>query len=259
MAEPRLVYAANRRIGAACLRALLDAGWPPVALVVAAGRSAECSDEIRALLPEVPVFAGKEFREPGGVQALRELEADYLVSVHFPYIIPPEVLDLARIGTLNLHPAYLPYNRGWHTPSWAILDGTPYGGTLHWVDEGLDTGQIALQRRVDVRPNDTANGLYQRVLAAEEELFIEAIPLMRERRLPRLPQPSGGSAHVKADLTAVRRLDLEAVQPVEETLRRLRALTTNSWEEAAYFEVDGRRYAVRVELREEGEGEVGTG
>jgi len=251
MSFPRLVYAANRKIGLCCLRILLEFGWRPVAVLTAAGKRAEYAEEMVELLKGVPLLQGKAFREQEGIHILSSLEPDYILSVHFPYKISPEVLAIPKIGTLNLHPAYLPYNRGWHTPSWAILEGTPYGATLHWIDEGLDTGPIALRRELEVRPSDTAHTLYQRVLALEEELFREAVPLMVARSLPSIPQESGGTEHAMSDLEQVQCLDLRHRYSAGDLLNLLRALTTNRWSEAAYFTVDGVRYRVQVEIREE--------
>ncbi|NOS67633.1 MAG: hypothetical protein HOO67_04695, partial [Candidatus Peribacteraceae bacterium] len=151
---PRIVYAANRRIGAECLRMLVDAGITPVALMIPNGPEAEATDDMRKLLPTVPVFLGKDGVKEA-IQKLPALAPQYLLSVHFPLILPPEILAVPSAGTLNLHPAFLPWNRGWHTPSWAILDGTPYGATLHWIDSGVDTGPIALQRQIEIQPTET--------------------------------------------------------------------------------------------------------
>jgi methionyl-tRNA formyltransferase len=182
---------------------------------------------------------------------LRHLELDYIIGVHFPYIVPESVLEIPRVGVLNLHPALLPYNRGWHTPSWAILDETPIGATLHFMDSGVDTGDIVAQAELDIRPEDTAHTLYSRLLDLEVELFEQAWPLLASGDPPRRKQsPDEGTNHNRADLFAdsVRRLDLEKSGPVEDTLRTLRALTTNDVGEAAYFETGGRRYRVQVTI-----------
>jgi methionyl-tRNA formyltransferase len=250
--SPAIVLAANRDIGLQALRRLIAAQMTPVALLLPSPPLADGAVEaMRLLLPLQQVLTGKSFRQPAGIARLRSLGIDYLLSVHFPYVLPAEVLDIPRIGTLNLHPAYLPYNRGWHTPSWAIAEQTPYGATLHWVDESLDTGDIALQRHVPVRPSDTADALYQRVLRAELELLDEAIPALRAGTLPRVPQSGQGSSHRKGDLESMRRLDLSESGTYELLLRRLRALTTNRWEEAAWFEHGGDRFLVRVEIKPE--------
>ncbi len=241
---PRLAYAGNRRIGVAGLRTLLELGWRPCALILPSGAAAEGIEEMQALAPEVPIIEREAIRE------LRALGMDYLLSVHYPHKFPLEVLGLPAIGTLNLHPAFLPYNRGWHTPSWAILDKTPFGASLHWVDDGIDTGDIALRREIAVTPADTAHGLYQRVLRLEEELLREAVPLMMQKRLPRQPQEPGGTTHVRRDLAPLQRIDPGRHVPIGALIDHLRALTTSRPEEAAYFETGGRRYRVRVEIEE---------
>ena len=250
VAKPRLAYAANRGIGLRGLEMLLAAGWRPVVLLVPGGADATgCAEEMRRLLPDVPVLEGRDFRDDGGVRLLRSLALDVLLSVHFPYIVPREVLELSRIGCFNLHPAYLPWNRGWHTPSWTILERTRPGATLHWMAEGMDEGDIVVRRELDVRPEDTAHTLYQRILAVEEDVLQAAIPLLCGGRPPRLRQEQGGTRHVKADLETVRRLDLSEERKVGEMLDLLRALTTSRADEAAYFEHDGVRYCVRVDIR----------
>ena len=248
--KPRIAYAANREVGVRALRRLIENQLVPVALLLPAGpQTSDSSRKMRQALPEVPVLHGKDFRLADGISLLESLRIDYLLSVHFPYLMPQEVLDIPRLGTLNLHPAYLPYNRGWHTPSWAIAEQTPYGATLHWVDAGMDTGDIALRRQIDVRAADTADELYQRALQAELDLLEEAIPFLKSGQLPRIPQPPQGTTHRKADLNSIRRLDLDQGTTAREVLRRLCSLTTNRWEESAWFEEDGQRYLIRVEVK----------
>jgi methionyl-tRNA formyltransferase len=247
----RIAYAANRPIGVQALQLLLDAGIRPLALLGPTGARAGSIDRMRELLHDVPFLPDRQFREEQGIAKLRALELDYILSVHFPFILPPSVLEIPALGCLNLHPAYLPYNRGWHTPSWAILEGTPIGATLHWIDAGIDSGDIALQADVKVCPADSAHRLYQRVLAAELALMAQAIPMLCERALPRRPQSGTGSSHAKADLEGMRELDLNRLERTGSVIDRLRALTTNSMDEAAYFKADGKTYRVRVEILED--------
>lgn len=249
--KPRLAYAGNRKIGLKGLELLVNYECIPIALLLPDGEVAEYVDHMYKLVPHVPVFWGKEFCLPGNVEKLEKLGVDYILSVHFPYKIPSNILRIPRIGTLNLHPSYLPYNRGWHTPTWAIMDDTTYGATLHWVDEGIDTGDIALQRKIEIYPHDTAHTLYQRVLQTEETLLNEAIPLLLKRKLSRLPQKEEGTSHSKVEIQSIQKLDLDEVMKVRDVLKILRALTTNKWQEAAFFELEGIRYRVRVEIKKE--------
>ena len=252
----RVAFAGDRQIAVDVLSFLVAEGVRPVALLLSSEAKASHAHELleRWERPQELVFRGTAFRTPEAVERLRRLDLDYLVSVHFPYLVPAAVLALPRYGAVNLHPALLPYNRGWHTPTWAILDGTPAGATLHFMDEGVDSGDIVHQREVAVRPDDTADSLYQRVLAAEVDVFREAWPSLARREPPRRPQSEGsGTVHTRQDLFSpeVQELRLDDRRPVRAVLKQLRALTTPSRAEASYFQEDGRRYRVRVEITEE--------
>jgi methionyl-tRNA formyltransferase len=254
MPTPRIAFAGDRDVAVRVLRHLTDEGVEPLALLVpeAASHAAELRALCPALAPE-RIVVGRAFADPAGLELLARLDLDVIVCVHFPLIVPEAVLELPRHGALNLHPAYLPWGRGWHTPSWAILEGTPAGATLHFMDTGLDSGDIVDQERLEIGPGDTAHTLYARLKDLELEIFERAWPLLAEGTYERRPQPEGGSQHRRADLLDddVQRIDPQA--PAQATLQRLRALTTDRWEEAAFYEVDGRRFRVRVEIREDRE------
>jgi methionyl-tRNA formyltransferase len=250
---PTIVFAGDRQVAVDVLGFLRAEGVEPAALLVTEPGLASHASALRELCPHLSdqrVLEGGAFREPAGVELLASLGLDYVVGVHLPYLVPPEVLAVPRVGVLNLHPAYLPYNRGWHTPTWAILEGTPYGATLHFMDEDVDTGDIVHQLPLEVRPHDTADSLYRRVQQLEVQVFREAWPLLASADPPRTPQPPGGTSHGRRDLEAsgVQRLDLDAVERTGDLLDRLRALTTSRVDEAAWFEADGRRYRVQVRI-----------
>jgi methionyl-tRNA formyltransferase len=249
----RFAFAGDRILAVRCLEFLIGSGEPPAALMVSSPERASHARELIDIsgLDQDRVLVGREFREQHGVELLDSLDLDYIIGIHFPYIIPEEVLEVPRIGVVNLHPALLPYNRGWHTANWALLDQTPIGATLHFMDRTLDTGDIISQVELKVEPEDTAHTLHARLLDLEFEVFKEAWPLLASGFPPRRAQSSdAGTSHNRADLfdPSVSRLDLEESVPVGELLRRLRALTTNDLGEAAYFDVDGRRYRVQITI-----------
>jgi methionyl-tRNA formyltransferase len=253
--KPKIAYAANRKIGLVGLEAILAHGWKPSALMVATGKGADHADQMKQLVPDGVILAGDLFRTPFGIRTLQSLDLDYILSIHFPYLITREVLAIPKIGTLNLHPAYLPFNRGWHTPSWAIIEETPYGATFHWVEEGLDTGDIVFQKALEINPDDTAHSLYQRVLKIEEAMIQEAIPLLLAKQIARNPQGHKYTSHTKKDIENIRKLNLNETKKVKDIINQLRGLTTNNFQEAAYFEQDGVRYLVRIEIQREITGE----
>lgn len=249
----RIAFAGDRGISVQVLEFLISQGARPELLLIPDDELATHAAELVDLagLPDEKVLRGDEFRTVEGNAALHSAEVDYLIGVHFAYIIPSDVLSIPNIGCINLHPAFLPYNAGWHTPSWAILDGTPAGATLHFMSEGLDSGDIIAQQELTVNPDATADTLYQQLLALELSVFKRAWPLLASGDPPRRSQNLElRTSHSKADLfhDKVRELDLDKSQPIGDTLRQLRGLTTNQPEEAAYFVIDGIKYLVRVEI-----------
>jgi methionyl-tRNA formyltransferase len=257
MAEPslRIAFAGDRDVAVDVLTELLALGDLPVALLLSDQDRAShdvalvnlC--ETAGILP--PVIRGRQLNDPRALELLRRLDLDFLVCVHFPYMLRRPVLETARAGVLNLHPSYLPYNRGWHTPTWALLDGTPAGATLHYMEESLDTGDIVSQRQVEIDPADTAHTLYQKIKAVEVEVFREGWQRIRSGMRAGMPQAAGhATAHRRQALfdPAVQRIDLDAAVPAADLLRRLRALTTDRLDEAAYFEAGGLKYRVQVTI-----------
>lgn len=244
----KYVFAGDRQISVNILNWMINMGYRPSALMVSSGDKESHAEELFRIskLARNRVFISKSYAESSSIELLRSLNVDYFICIHFPYIIPSEVLKIPKIGFLNLHPAYLPFNKGWHTPSWAILDGTPYGATLHFMTEALDEGNIIHQKIIDVKPNDTADSLYKRVLALEEVVFKEAFNDLLSLSPKRNPQKSKGTAHEKRDLESIQLLREDEVIVVN----KLRALTTNMVGESAFFYRNGKKYHVHVKIIE---------
>lgn len=250
----RFAFAGDRDIAVWVLKFILEQGYRPEFLLLSSPKKASHGTELRQLcdfLDDSKIMRGTEFKLPENIQRLKTAQLDYIFGIHFPYLIPKEVLDIPEIGVLNLHPAYLPFNRGWHTPSWAILENTPIGATLHFMEEELDSGDIILQKQLEILPNDTANSLYARLKRLELEVFKEAWPFLVRKDFPRKKQNIAlGTYHVKKDLFQedVQKLELDSTVQVKSLLQKLRALTTNDLKEAAYFINNGKKYRVQIKI-----------
>lgn len=130
-----------------------------------------------------------------GLKLEKPDKAKLWLSVHHQ-----EVFDSApEEGILNLHNSYLPWGRGANPCSWAIVDRTPHGATLHWVDHSIDTGPIFHQKAIVILPHDTADSLYKRTAELEVEVFYEAMLMLMAGDRRKIPQPQGGSYHSKRD------------------------------------------------------------
>ncbi len=196
----------------------------------------------------IPMFTGPDLQQPDMLERIEELEADLALSLYFGYILKSSFISLFPNGVINLHPSYLPYNKGAHPNVWSLIDGTPAGVTLHYIDDGVDTGDIIAQRRIDVEPVDTAKTLYRKSEIASFDLFRTTWPKIRMGKTERLSQSAGvGTFHRAKDISRLDRIDLEQTYTVRELLNLLRARTFPPYP-GAYFEEDGRKVYVRVEL-----------
>ncbi len=143
-------------------------------------------------------------------------DCDFLISVHWDKIFTKHELEQPRLGALNLHNSYLPWNRGAHACTWAIVDQTPHGATMHWLDGGIDTGSIYHRERLQVREGETADELYQRTAELEVKVFAESMRMLKEGNVQKIPQVGMGSYHRKADferlVNAVRTSDTIVVR-----------------------------------------------
>lgn len=132
--------------------------------------------------------------------------ADFLVSHGYMHRVPARVIERFRQRAVNLHNGLLPHTRGLDAVTWSFVEGTPTGATVHFMDEGLDTGPIIAQREVVVGDEKTLREAWWQVETELVSLFKEQWPAIREGRSPSLPQPAGGSNHSKADADAIAHL-----------------------------------------------------
>lgn len=246
----KYAFAGDRKISCNILKYIMNRGFEPSMLLVSNKKDTTHAKELIKIseLSEDKIIRGELFSNFENIEKLNSLELDYVIGVHFPYIIPKNVLACAKVGFINLHPAYLPYNKGWHTPTWAILDKTKYGATLHFMAEALDAGDIINQKTLKVTCYDTADSLYKKVLELEEKVFIESFDDLLTLSPKRLKQTKKGTSHNKKDLRAIKEINLEASLKTKDIIDRLRALTTNDISESAYFTKGNKKYAVQINI-----------
>ena len=170
------------------------------------------------------------------------------LSILFGYILRPEFLELFESGVVNLHPSFLPYNRGSNPDIWSIVEGTPAGVTLHYIDKGVDTGDIIAQKQVTVEPVDTGETLYRKLEQTCVELFKATWPLMRSGQVPRLLQgQEEGTYHATADVNLIDAIDLDKTYTARDLINVIRARTFKPYP-GAYFNHQGRKVFLRLQL-----------
>lgn len=245
----RYIFAGDRKLSVEILEFMVKREYHPLGLIINSNNGSHSNELINISQLEKNNIFDQEVLSEKKIDSFVDLEIDYIICIHFPFMIPKTILDLPKIGVLNLHPSYLPYNKGWHTPTWTILNDTICGATLHFMSEKLDEGDIIHQKKMKVLDNDTANSLYKRILALEFEVFCEAFDSIISLRPNRNKQKNNGSSHKKSDLFEINQIDLSQDINIEKFLNKLRALTTNDINEAVYFKKNESKYAVHIDIK----------
>ncbi|KAF4023767.1 hypothetical protein G4228_015965 [Cervus hanglu yarkandensis] len=168
----------------------------------------------------VPVFKFPRWRAKGRalpdvVVQYRALGAELNVLPFCSQFIPMEVISAPRHGSIIYHPSLLPRHRGASAINWTLIHGDKKGGfTIFWADDGLDTGDLLLQKECEVLPDDTVSSLYNRFLFPEGvKGMVQAVKLISEGKAPRLPQPEEGATYEGIQKKETARIDWD--QPAE--------------------------------------------
>lgn len=200
------------------------------------------------------IIPAGDLRTSEGIARIATLDAEIGVSVMFGYLLKPDFLSLLPRGCINLHPGYLPYNRGTYPNVWSIVDQTPAGVTLHYIDEGIDTGDIIRQKQVPVLCTDTGETLYHKLEAAGLQLLRETWPDIQAGRAQRTPQSrESGTSHKSDDTARIDEIRLLDPYRAEDLLNILRARTFPP-HKGAFIRSAGRKVYVRIQFEEESDG-----
>lgn len=201
----------------------------------------------------MPIFDGSQLKQARTLRSLKKLKPDMGVSVFFGYILDPDFLKLFKVGCVNMHTAFLPFNRGAHPNVWSIVDDTMAGATIHYMDENVDTGPIIAREQLVVTPTDTGASLYRKLEHLAFQLFKQVWPLIRSGYAPGVPQKKrAGSYHMLRDLKHIDKIDLNRAYEAKELINILRARTFPP-HPGAYYEHKGRKVYLRLQLLNEEE------
>ena len=163
----------------------------------------------KALQLGIPVRQHQSLKSPQVREEFISLNADLAILAFVSYIVPAQVFSVPRLGSICFHPSLLPKYRGASAINWALIRGESVTGlTLFWVDKGIDTGAVLLQKEVKVEPDDTTGSLYfNKIFPLGIEAIGEAVDLIKAGNPPRIVQdeskanydPICGDEHAKID------------------------------------------------------------
>jgi len=151
----------------------------------------------RALQVDVPVHQHASLKRPEVRREFEDYKADLAVLAYVTQIVPQSVFEVPRLGSICFHPSPLPKYRGGSAINWQIIKGeTATAVSVFWVDPGIDTGPILLQKPATIDPDDTAGSLYYNTLfPLGVDAVIEAVQLIAAGTAPRLPQDAAQGSY----------------------------------------------------------------
>ena len=191
----RIVFMGTPEFAVPSLRALCDAGYEVVGVFTQPDRpkgrgNKVIASPVKQLAVEkgIPVFQPVRIRKDG-VEDLRALAPDLCVTAAFGQILSQEILDIPRLGTINVHASLLPKHRGSAPINWAILQGDEVVGvTTMMTDKGIDTGDMLLKAETPYVKGETAGELTVRMADLGAQLLVETLKKLEDGALVRIPQ-----------------------------------------------------------------------
>ena len=202
----------------------------------------------------IPVFTPRTLKNEPEQAQFREHEADAAVVIAYGLILPKPILEAPRLGCFNVHASLLPRWRGAAPINRAVMAGDKQTGiTIMQMDEGLDTGAMALAERTPIEADDTAGDLHDVLARVGAGLMTRALVAAERGSLQLTPQPEQGVTYAEKILKSETRIDWS--QPAAAVHDHIRGLSP--WP-GAWFEHEGVRVKVLRSMMAQGGSEPGT-
>ncbi|MBE6010830.1 MAG: methionyl-tRNA formyltransferase [Lachnospiraceae bacterium] len=129
----------------------------------------------------IPCFQPEKIRDESCIEILERENADIFVVVAFGQILPQRILDIPKYGCMNVHASLLPAYRGAAPIQWSVINGDPETGvTTMRMDAGMDTGDILLQERIRIAPDETGGSLFDKLAAAGGALCVKTLEQIQD-------------------------------------------------------------------------------
>ena len=188
----RIVVHGQQAFGKAVLEALLKRGDDVIAVYAAPEKPGQRADPLKeaAVAAKLPVYQPASYRKPEVWDDFRTLKPDLQVMAFVTLFVPEEFLNIPTSGSIQYHPSLLPKYRGPSAINWPIIQGdTETGLSIFWPDNGLDTGDVLLQKKTPIGFEDSLGSVYfDRLFPMGVEAMLESVDLVKAGKAPRIKQ-----------------------------------------------------------------------
>ena len=184
----------------------------------------------------IEVFQPVRIKRPEAVEVLKKYEADVFVVTAFGQILSQEILDMPRLGCVNVHASLLPKYRGAAPIQWAVLNGDKVSGvTTMLMAAGIDDGDMLLKKEYELAEDETGGSLFDRLAVMGGELIVETLDGLEKGEITPVPQNEAEATHVGMISKEDGRVDFTKDATVIE--RQIRGL--NPWP-SAFTSLEGK-------------------
>ncbi len=257
----RIVFMGTPDFAVSSLEALYESGHE-IALVVSQpdrpkGRGYNLTPSAvkkYALEKGIEVITPASLKDEAVINTLKNTNADLFVVTAYGRILSKEILDIPKIGCVNVHASLLPKWRGAAPINRAIMSGDKVGGvTIMYMDVGLDTGDIIIEKSIDIDDNWTAEEYHDALMECGKVALKEFIQCAENGDIPRQKQDNDLATYAAkiGNDDAYLTFDEDA----EDVRNRIRGLSPFP---GSFFFLNGKRFKVRNAVKSDGKGEIGT-
>ncbi len=207
----RIVVHGQQAFGKAVLEALLKRGDNVVAVYVAPEKPGAKPDPLKeaAVAAGLPVYQPASYRKPEVVEEFKALKPDLQVMAFVTLFVPEEFLNAPTHGSIQYHPSLLPAYRGASAINWPIILGEKETGlSIFWPDNGLDTGDVLLQKKTPLGASDTMGEVYfKRLFPMGVDAMLESVDLVKAGKAPRFKQDESKATYEGRATADIGRID----------------------------------------------------
>lgn len=254
----RVIFMGTPDFAVPTLNAIVDAGHEVIAVVAQPDRPKGRGHKMvspptveRARELGIPTRQPRAVRRGPFVEWMKTAQADVAVVVAYGRILVPDLLNAPRRGCINVHASLLPKYRGAAPLNWAIVHGeTESGVCTMQMAEGLDTGDVLLESKIPIGPNETAGSLHDRLSVVGAELAVKTLAGLDDI----VPQPQDHEAHTLAPIIHKNMAKIDWNQEAQTIHNLVRGF--NPWP-IAWTTLDGERLKVHRTRVHEGIGPAG--
>ena len=250
----RIVFIGTGEIGVPTLKALLNSEHEVVGIVTQPDKPVGREQQIETppikkpllsgapggrVLPG-PILQSAQIKDQQAIEEIRVLKPDVIVVMAYGQILPRDVLEIPRLACLNVHASLLPRWRGAAPIQAAIAAGDRETGiTVMYMDEGLDTGDILLQHKIEILPSNTGESLHDRLSHVAPEALLESVRLLAAGNTPRVRQDNAHATYAPKLKREHGRIDWS--EPAELIERKIQAY--NPWP-GAFMKIDDQNLKI---------------